>query len=146
MYLWGFSKIWNVYTKGEFSWRNKNICSSPGYGLILTAETTEGVFYHGEAMSQPKGASGDPLVPEDIGQMAATRLMEQIYRVDTDKHHLLVFFYKLSFVWSRNFPIPGRRSGWFRPGFSFHFHGSRTKGRFDIHFRTSRNLWVRDFF
>ncbi|PAV88894.1 hypothetical protein WR25_07479 [Diploscapter pachys] len=54
--------------------------NSPGYGLILTAETTEGVFYHGEAMSQPKGASGDPLVPEDIGHMAATRLMEQIYR------------------------------------------------------------------
>ena len=68
-------------------------------GMDSTAETTEGVFYHGEAMSQPKGASGDPLVPEDIGHMAATRLMEQIYRVDVLTS--IIFYY--SFTNSRSF-------------------------------------------
>ncbi|KAK6018014.1 18S rRNA biogenesis protein RCL1 [Ostertagia ostertagi] len=34
--------------------------NSPGYGLFLTAETTEGVMYHGEAISKPKGRSSCP--------------------------------------------------------------------------------------
>ncbi|EPB70705.1 RNA 3-prime-terminal phosphate cyclase, insert domain protein [Ancylostoma ceylanicum] len=55
--------------------------SSPGYGLFLTAETTEGVVYHGEAISKPKGEPGDPLVPEDVGSHAAAALLEEIYRV-----------------------------------------------------------------
>ncbi|VDM81861.1 unnamed protein product [Strongylus vulgaris] len=56
--------------------------NSPGYGLFLTAETTEGVVYHGEAISKPKGESGDPIVPEDVGSNAAMALLEEIYRVD----------------------------------------------------------------
>ncbi|VDM75296.1 unnamed protein product [Strongylus vulgaris] len=55
--------------------------NSPGYGLFLTAETTEGVVYHGEAISKPKGESGDPIVPEDVGSNAAMALLEEIYRV-----------------------------------------------------------------
>ncbi|ETN86277.1 18S rRNA biogenesis protein RCL1 [Necator americanus] len=54
--------------------------NSPGYGLFLTAETTEGVVYHGEAISRPKGEPGDPLIPEDVGSSAATALLEEIYR------------------------------------------------------------------
>ncbi|VDK48762.1 unnamed protein product [Cylicostephanus goldi] len=55
--------------------------NSPGYGLFLTAETTEGVVYHGEAISKPKGEAGDPIVPEDVGANAASALLEEIYRV-----------------------------------------------------------------
>ncbi|XGW08614.1 hypothetical protein V3C99_011160 [Haemonchus contortus] len=54
--------------------------NSPGYGLILTAETTEGVTYHGEAISKPKGDPGDPIVAEDVGTNAAAALLEEIYR------------------------------------------------------------------
>ncbi|PIO73502.1 18S rRNA biogenesis protein RCL1 [Teladorsagia circumcincta] len=54
--------------------------NSPGYGLFLTAETTEGVVYHGEAMSKPKGEAGDPIVAEDVGSNAAVALLEEIYR------------------------------------------------------------------
>ena len=55
--------------------------SSPGYGLFLSAETTEGVVYHGEALSRPKGEAGDPIVPEEVGESAAAALLEEIYRV-----------------------------------------------------------------
>ncbi|KHJ89965.1 18S rRNA biogenesis protein RCL1 [Oesophagostomum dentatum] len=54
--------------------------NSPGYGLFLSAETTEGVVYHGEAISRPKGEPGDPIVPEDVGASAAAALLEEIYR------------------------------------------------------------------
>lgn len=57
------------------------VFSSPGYGLFLTAETTEGVTYHGEAMSKPKGEPGDPIVAEDVGINASVALLEEIYRV-----------------------------------------------------------------
>ncbi|CAI4232526.1 unnamed protein product [Auanema sp. JU1783] len=52
---------------------------SPGYGLFLTAETTEGVVYHGEAISRPKGVEGDPLTAEEIGNQAAVALLNQIH-------------------------------------------------------------------
>lgn len=55
---------------------------SPGYGLFLTAETTDGVVYHGEAMSKPKGCvDKQPSIPEEVGDQAAQRLLEEIYRV-----------------------------------------------------------------
>lgn len=53
--------------------------SSPGFSLFLTAETTEGVFYHGEAVSQPKGEQSNPVVPEDVGHVAACQLLDQIF-------------------------------------------------------------------
>lgn len=55
--------------------------NSPGFGLFLTAETTEGVFYHGEAMSVPKDTEEAQLIPEEIGEKAAVALLEEIYRV-----------------------------------------------------------------
>jgi hypothetical protein len=48
----------------------------------LTAETTDGVVYHGEAMSKPKGCiDKQPSIPEDVGILAAQRLINEIYRV-----------------------------------------------------------------
>lgn len=55
--------------------------SSPGFGLFLTAETTEGIVYHGEAVSKPKGEQGNPVVPEDVGHLAACQLLDQIFAV-----------------------------------------------------------------
>lgn len=55
--------------------------SSPGYGIFLYAETTEGVFYTAEAISRPKGENGDPIVPEEIGTTAGIALLEEISRV-----------------------------------------------------------------
>ncbi|KAL3108472.1 hypothetical protein niasHT_015394 [Heterodera trifolii] len=52
---------------------------SPGFGIFLTAETTEGVFFHGEAMSRPKGQNEDQTVPEEIGEQAARRLLDAIH-------------------------------------------------------------------
>lgn len=53
---------------------------SPGYGLFLTAETTEGVVFHGEAISRPKNEEGNPLIPEEVGNMAGEALLDEIYR------------------------------------------------------------------
>ncbi|VDN55369.1 unnamed protein product [Dracunculus medinensis] len=59
--------------------------NSPGYGIIITAETTEGVVFHGEAASKPKGESGEPIIPEDIGTLAANNLLNEIYSVHTSQ-------------------------------------------------------------
>lgn len=53
---------------------------SPGFGLTLVAETTNGSFLAAEAMSNPKGSADPPSVPEDIGKQAARLLLEEIYR------------------------------------------------------------------
>lgn len=58
--------------------------SSPGFDLFLTAETTEGVIYHGEAVSQPKGEQSNPIVPEDVGHVAGCQLLDQIFAVNFD--------------------------------------------------------------
>lgn len=53
---------------------------SPGFGLTLVAETTEGAFYAAELVSNPKGSNQGPTVPEDLGKEAAKCLLEEIYR------------------------------------------------------------------
>lgn len=62
--------------------------SSPGFGLLLTAETTEGIVYHGEAVSKPKGEQGNPVLPDDVGHSAACQLLDQIFAVN------FVFFHR----------------------------------------------------
>jgi len=52
---------------------------SPGFGVMLTAETTTGVMLSAEACSNASG-SGVVSVPEDVGLLAAQRLLEEIYR------------------------------------------------------------------
>jgi len=52
---------------------------SPGFGLILTAETNTGVTMSAEVCSNPAG-SGKPTVPEDLGVEGAKLLLEEIFR------------------------------------------------------------------
>ena len=54
---------------------------SPGFGLTLVAETTEGGFFAAEAVSNPKGSDKGPTVPEDLGKQAAIYLLEEVYKV-----------------------------------------------------------------
>ncbi|CAK5080549.1 unnamed protein product [Meloidogyne enterolobii] len=53
---------------------------SPGFGIFITATTTEGVSYFGEAMSNPKDSQKVQLIPEEIGAEAAKRLLNEIYK------------------------------------------------------------------
>nr|CDP92764.1 Bm7627, isoform b [Brugia malayi] len=72
--------------------------NSPGFGLFLTSETTEGIIYHGEAVSKPKDEQGNPVVPEDVGHVAACQLLDQIFAggcVDTTAQALAVTFMTL---------------------------------------------------
>lgn len=41
------------------------------------------MLYHGEAMSKPRGSADVPGLPEEVGEEAALRLLEQIYLVRT---------------------------------------------------------------
>jgi len=52
---------------------------SPGFGLVLTAETNSGVMLSAEICSNPSG-SKTVSIPEDLGIEGATRLLEEIYR------------------------------------------------------------------
>lgn len=47
----------------------------------MYAETTNGVFYCGEAISKPSGSGDDLVVPEDVAKQACYNLFEEINRV-----------------------------------------------------------------
>jgi len=71
---------------------------SPGFGIILIAETTEDIFYHGESMSNPRGSENDQIIPEDVGEKAATKLLDEIYNggcLDTSAQCLATTFMTL---------------------------------------------------
>ncbi|XP_063962622.1 RNA 3'-terminal phosphate cyclase-like protein isoform X2 [Lytechinus pictus] len=51
---------------------------SPGFGLSLVAETTEGNFISAETASNKAGEEAS--IPEDLGKQTAMLLMEEIYR------------------------------------------------------------------
>lgn len=53
---------------------------SPGFGLSLVAETTNGTFLSAELTSNPQG-QGAAVLPEDLGRNCAKLLLEEIYRV-----------------------------------------------------------------
>ncbi|KAI4889833.1 hypothetical protein NFI96_024759, partial [Prochilodus magdalenae] len=53
---------------------------SPGFGLMLVAETVNGTFLSAELASTPQG-KGDPVLPEELGKNCAKLLLEEIYRV-----------------------------------------------------------------
>ncbi|KAJ8339009.1 hypothetical protein SKAU_G00357950 [Synaphobranchus kaupii] len=59
--------------------KGANAGKSPGFGLSLVAETTNGSFLSAELVSSPQG-QGDPALPEDLGRKCATLLLEEIYR------------------------------------------------------------------
>jgi len=54
--------------------------NSPGFGLVLTAETNTGVFLSAEVSSNPAGSGLGPTVPEELGVQGAHLLMEEIFR------------------------------------------------------------------
>ena len=53
--------------------------SSPGYGLTLIAESTSGTFLGAEVMFCKDGK--DVVLPEDLGQQAASLLFQEILSV-----------------------------------------------------------------
>lgn len=59
--------------------RGKQSGKSPGFGIHLTAETTNGVFYSSEQVSNVVSNGEDPSIPEDVGVAAAQRLLYEIY-------------------------------------------------------------------
>jgi len=73
--------------------------ASPGFGLVLWAETTKGVFYVGESMSIPHGTeNAEPSVPEDVAKKATDNLFEEVYRggcVDSSAQSLCLLFMSL---------------------------------------------------
>ncbi|XP_004600194.1 RNA 3'-terminal phosphate cyclase-like protein isoform X1 [Sorex araneus] len=56
-----------------------NSGKSPGFGLSLVAETTNGTFLSAELASNPQG-QGAAVLPEDLGRNCAKLLLEEIYR------------------------------------------------------------------
>ncbi|XP_065345493.1 probable RNA 3'-terminal phosphate cyclase-like protein [Cloeon dipterum] len=60
--------------------KGANSGKSPGFGLCLWAETTSGVVYTSDAVSRVASPGEAPSVPESIGEQAAFRLLEEIYR------------------------------------------------------------------
>ncbi|KAL5106487.1 hypothetical protein TcWFU_010536 [Taenia crassiceps] len=62
--------------------RRKAAGGSSGFGVVLWAETKEGVFYTAEACSAAEDdtpTSHVPIVPSELGFEAASRLLDQIY-------------------------------------------------------------------
>ncbi|KAJ8927946.1 hypothetical protein NQ314_019579 [Rhamnusium bicolor] len=59
--------------------RGKQSGKSPGFGLHLAAETTNGTIYSSEQVSNVVSNGEDPSIPEDIGSGAAQRLLYEIY-------------------------------------------------------------------
>lgn len=72
-------------------------CRSPGFGLILVAETVDGFSLGAEMSSTPQG-QGEPMLPEDLGRNCAKLLLEEVYRVGKDPlayAHLTLRFFEV---------------------------------------------------
>ncbi|KAJ1207070.1 hypothetical protein NDU88_002462 [Pleurodeles waltl] len=77
--------------------KGANSGKSPGFGLSLVAETTDGCFLSAELASSPQG-QGPPVLPEDLGTNCAKLLLEEIYRggcVDSVNQSLVLLFMTL---------------------------------------------------
>lgn len=64
---------------------------SPGYGITLVAETTNGVFYTAEAVSEPSGSEKEFKTPEDVAKNAVYDLYEEIYRVQLINLNIIIY-------------------------------------------------------
>ncbi|XP_053474008.1 RNA 3'-terminal phosphate cyclase-like protein [Ictalurus furcatus] len=70
---------------------------SPGFGLVLVAETINGTFLSAEMASTQQG-QGDPILPEEMGKKCARLLLEEIYRggcVDSTNQSLALLYMTL---------------------------------------------------
>lgn len=59
--------------------RGKQSGKSPGFGINLVAETTNGTVYSAERVSNVVSNGEEPSVPEDLGAAAAQRLLQEVY-------------------------------------------------------------------
>ena len=74
---------------------SKKAGSSPGFGISIYAETTNGAIIAAEACSSPRGSDTEPDVPEDIGVKAANDLLEEVYKggfVDSCNQYIALLF------------------------------------------------------
>ncbi|XP_067839527.1 RNA 3'-terminal phosphate cyclase-like protein isoform X1 [Heptranchias perlo] len=77
--------------------KGANSGKSPGFGLSLVAETTNGTFLSAELASNPQG-QGSPVLPEDLGKNCAKLLLEEVYRggcVDSINQSLALLYMTL---------------------------------------------------
>lgn len=77
--------------------KGPNSGKSPGFGLVLVAETLNGVFLGAEVVSTPQG-QGEMQLPEDLGRNCAKLLLEEIYRggcVDSTNQSLALLYMTL---------------------------------------------------
>ncbi|XP_041080518.1 RNA 3'-terminal phosphate cyclase-like protein [Polyodon spathula] len=77
--------------------KGANSGKSPGFGLSLIAETTNGTFLSAEMASNPQG-QGTPILPEELGKNCAKLLLEEIYRggcVDSVNQSLALLYMTL---------------------------------------------------
>ncbi|KAK9814342.1 hypothetical protein WJX72_004157 [[Myrmecia] bisecta] len=67
---------------------------SPGFGMMLVAESTTGRFISAECSAAQQGSEG-LMVPEDVGRQAAHMLLEEIHRggVTDSAHQGLVLLF-----------------------------------------------------
>ena len=78
-----------------FTAKNYLLCRSPGYGLTLVSESTEGMMHAANGSSHSKqfsvSTSGvappTPMLPEDIGRQTALLLIEERVRVSQGRRH-----------------------------------------------------------
>ena len=79
--------------------RGSSSGKSPGFGITVVAESTTGLFWSAEAVSNPSGSGDPPSVPEEIGKQAAFLLLEEIYRggcVDSTFQSLAALYMAMS--------------------------------------------------
>lgn len=69
----------DIYICSDHS-KGKSSGLSPGFSISLWAETTEGYVYTSSAVSNSKGSSDGPSVPEDVAREAAYSIFEEIQR------------------------------------------------------------------
>nr|CAG4643950.1 EOG090X05X4 [Lepidurus arcticus] len=72
---------------------------SPGFGIVLTAETVNGTMLTAEACSLTPGPDQPPSLAEDVGLKGAQALLEEIYRggcVDSNVQSLALLHMTLS--------------------------------------------------
>uniref|UniRef100_A0A1B0CQ18 Rna 3'-terminal phosphate cyclase n=1 Tax=Lutzomyia longipalpis TaxID=7200 RepID=A0A1B0CQ18_LUTLO len=69
----------DVYIHTDQS-KGKSAGNSPGFGINLVAETTDGCFYAAETVSNLIKDGSEPSVPEELGRETAQKLLEEIFR------------------------------------------------------------------
>lgn len=78
--------------------RGKQSGKSPGFGINLVAETTNGIFYCAEQVSNVTSEGEEPSIPEDLGTNVAQRLLTEVYYggcVDSACQSLAILFMAL---------------------------------------------------